>query len=107
MSVGFTRTPKKTATSVEDFISKVDPTVVHNDKLPWTGLREDKRTELYNIRLTEVEMAKLRFIAENTPNSMQAFLMKIILPAIDHAIDDVLSEIKRKKGIQAIQDGQS
>ena len=97
MSIGFTRTPKKTATSVEDFISKVDPTVVQDDKLPWTSLRGDKRTELYNIRLTEVEMAKLRFIAENTPNSMQAFLMKIILPAIDRAIDDVLSEIKRKK----------
>lgn len=99
MSVGFTRAPKKAIeNTVEEFISKADIVSVPKEELPWVGLREDKRTELYNIRLTEVEMAKLRFIAEHTPNSMQTFLIKNILPAIDHAVDDILLDIKRKKG---------
>ena len=99
MSVGFTRAPKKTipVNTIEDFVSKADFYIASKDDLPWTGLREDKRTEVYNIRFTEVEMSKLRFIAEHTPNSMQTFLIKHILPAIDRAIDDVLLDIKRKK----------
>lgn len=98
MSVGFTRAPKKTTVNtVEEFISKADIISASKEDLPWAGLREDKRTELYNIRLTEVEMAKLRFIAEHTPNSMQTFLIKTILPAIDHAVDDLLLDIKIKR----------
>ncbi|MDA8113693.1 MAG: hypothetical protein M0Z43_03055 [Acidithiobacillus sp.] len=97
MSVGFTRAPKNVlGNTVEEFISKADIHNVSKDTLPWIGLREDKRTELYNIRFTEVEMSKLRFIAEHTPNSMQTFLIKHILPAIDRAVDDVLLDIKRK-----------
>ncbi|MDD2747454.1 MAG: hypothetical protein PHG39_07880 [Acidithiobacillus ferrooxidans] len=98
MSVGFTRAPKNISeNTVEEFISKADIYNVSKDALPWIGLRDDKRTELYNIRFTEVEMSKLRFIAEHTPNSMQTFLIKHILPAIDRAVDDVLLDIKRKK----------
>ena len=97
MSVGFTLAPKNVlGNTVEEFISKADIHNVSKDTLPWIGLREDKRTELYNIRFTEVEMSKLRFIAEHTPNSMQTFLIKHILPAIDRAVDDVLLDIKRK-----------
>jgi hypothetical protein len=53
---------------------------------PWEGKRSDKQTELFNLRLTEVELEKLRFIAAHTPDSMQVFARKVLLPAIDAKI---------------------
>lgn len=57
---------------------------------PWEGKRADKPTEVFNLRLTEVELEKLRFIAANTPDSMQAFVRKTLLPAIDAKLDDLV-----------------
>ena len=56
---------------------------------PWEGKRADKQTEVFNLRLTEVELEKLRYIAANTPDSMQAFVRKTLLPAIDAKLDDL------------------
>ena len=58
---------------------------------PWEGRRTDKQTELFNLRLTEVELEKLRFIAANTPDSMQAFIRKALLPAIDRKIEELVA----------------
>ena len=60
---------------------------------PWEGRRSDKQTELFNLRLTEVELEKLRFIAANTPDSMQAFIRKALLPAIDRKIDEIIAKL--------------
>ena len=49
---------------------------------PWHAKRSDKQTEVFNVRLTEVELEKLRYIAANTPDSMQAFFRKALLPTI-------------------------
>lgn len=57
---------------------------------PWDGKRADKQTEVFNLRLTEVELEKLRYIAANTPDSMQAFVRKTLLPAIDAKLDDLV-----------------
>lgn len=57
--------------------------------LPWMGKRSDKQTELFNLRLTEVELEKLRYIAAHTPDSMQAFVRKALLPAIDAKLDEL------------------
>lgn len=46
--------------------------------LPWDGLRSDKNTELYNLRMTERQKAMLQFISDSTPDSMQAFCMRAI-----------------------------
>lgn len=54
---------------------------------PWEGKRADKQTEVFNLRLTEVELEKLRYIAANTPDSMQAFIRKTLMPAIDEKIE--------------------
>jgi|GEM_PF-1555589 len=56
---------------------------------PWEGKRTDKQTEVFNLRLTEVELEKLRYIAANTPDSMQAFIRKTLLPAIDAKLNDM------------------
>ncbi len=58
--------------------------------LPWEGKRNDKQTEVFNLRLTEVELEKLRFIAAHTPDSMQAFARKVLLPAIDAKLHDLM-----------------
>ena len=56
---------------------------------PWEGKRTDKQTEVFNLRLTEVELEKLRYIAANTPDSMQAFIRKTLLPAIDARLNEL------------------
>ena len=56
---------------------------------PWEGKRSDKQTEVFNLRLTEVELEKLRYIAANTPDSMQAFIRKTLLPAIDAKLNEI------------------
>ena len=56
---------------------------------PWEGKRNDKQTEVFNLRLTEVELEKLRYIAANTPDSMQAFIRKTLLPAIDAKLNEM------------------
>ena len=58
--------------------------------MPWEGKRSDKQTEIFNLRLTEVELEKLRFIAAHTPDSMQAFVRKVLLPAIDIKLNDLV-----------------
>lgn len=57
---------------------------------PWEGKRIDKQTEVFNLRLTEVELEKLRYIAANTPDSMQAFIRKTLLPAIDAKLNEMV-----------------
>ena len=57
--------------------------------MPWEGKRSDKQTEIFNLRLTEVELEKLRFIAAHTPDSMQAFVRRVLLPAIDAKLADL------------------
>ena len=58
--------------------------------MPWEGKRNDKQTEVFNLRLTEVELEKLRFIAAHTPDSMQAFARKVLLPAIEAKLHDLV-----------------
>ena len=89
----FRRTPgRKEEASVDSFIEQAGRTEPEPAPLPWLGLRSDKRTELFNLRLTESEMAKLRYIAEHTPDSMQTFCQKILLPAMEQKIAEILKQ---------------
>lgn len=82
------RKPPQPATA-EDFVGggsvQTLPDTVAGSH-PWTNLVGTKRSEIFNVRLTEAEAAKLAFIAENTPLSRQAFVLKVLLPAIDEKI---------------------
>jgi hypothetical protein len=55
---------------------------------PWQapGVREDV-TKVYNLRLPEPYLLKLKYIAENTPDSMQKFCWKVLHDAIDKEIE--------------------
>lgn len=98
----FTRKPKApTVPAVEDFIAAAgQPATVSDDTksfhtisydaepLPWEDpkVREDV-LKVYNLRLPEPYLLKLKYIAEHTPDSMQKFCLDALLPAIDAKIE--------------------
>ena len=57
------------------------------DEFDWRAA-ERRLNELPQF-LTEVELEKLRFIAAHTPDSMQAFIRKVLMPALDAKIEQL------------------
>jgi len=57
---------------------------------PWeeSGVREDV-AKVYNLRLSEPYLLKLKYIAENTPDSMQKFCLNVLEDAIDKKIKEL------------------
>ncbi len=57
---------------------------------PWeeAGVRDDV-TKVYNLRLPEAYLLKLKYIAEHTPDSMQKFCLNVLQSAIDNKIDEL------------------
>lgn len=55
---------------------------------PWNAahVRADV-TKVYNLRLPEPSLLKLKYIAEHSPESMQQFCLSVLLPAIDAKIE--------------------
>lgn len=98
----FTRKPKVQETpAVEDFIAGAEQrtslssdmesshTIPYDtDPYPWEDpkVREDV-LKVYNLRLPEPYILKLKYIAEHTPDSMQKFCLDALLPAIDAKIE--------------------
>lgn len=100
MAGKLTRKPKgKSKQSVDEFISgagqgaTVSSNIISYDTnaLPWEapGVREDV-LKIYNLRLPEPYLLKLKFIAEKTPDSMQKFCLDALLPAIDAKIKELI-----------------
>ena len=54
---------------------------------PWQapGVRDDVH-KVYNLRLPEPYLLKLKYIADHIPESMQQFCLNTLLPAIDDQI---------------------
>jgi hypothetical protein len=68
-------------------IQSSDTISSETDALPWDHPRvRDDVLKTYNLRLPEPYLLKLRFIAGNTPGSMQRFCLDALLPAIDAEI---------------------
>ena len=76
-----------------DRTSSVTSGLRPSEEMPWQapGIRDDI-SKLYNLRLPEPYLLKLRFIAEHTPYSMQKFCLEVLLPAIDEKIDELRRE---------------
>lgn len=55
--------------------------------LPWEDpeVRDDV-IKVYNLRLPEPYLLKLKYIAAHTPGSMQQFCIDVLLPAIDKKV---------------------
>jgi hypothetical protein len=58
---------------------------------PWQEphIRADV-SKVYNLRLSEAYLLKLRYIAEHTPNSMQKFCLNVLEQAIDDKINQLI-----------------
>jgi hypothetical protein len=55
---------------------------------PWEHPRvRDDVLKIYNLRLPEPYLLKLKFIADNTPGSMHRFCLDALLPAIDAEVE--------------------
>ena len=94
--------------SVEEFIGgagtptpgdKVSTTAVKarlSELYPWEEpqVRQDV-TKVFNLRLPEPYLLKLKYLAEHTPDSRQQFCLKVLLPAIDAQIE-VLTQPDRR-----------
>jgi len=57
---------------------------------PWAapGVRADI-AKVYNLRLPEPALLKLKYIAKHTPDSMQQFCLSVLLPAIEARIQEL------------------
>lgn len=45
--------------------------------------------KVYNLRLPEPYLLKLKYIAERSPDSMQQFCLSVLLPAIDDKVEEL------------------
>lgn len=59
-------------------------------RYPWDnpGVREDV-AKIYNLRLPEPYLLKLKYIAAHTPDSMQRFCLDVLIPEIDRKIKEL------------------
>lgn len=91
------RLPRKKILDLDAFISgaeeKAEPkkeVVKRKSAYPWEsiGVRVDVK-KTYNLRLSEPYLLKLKYIAENTPDSMQKFCMGVLEQEIDNKINQL------------------
>jgi hypothetical protein len=90
------RPPSKTEQDLDAFIGGAErrtlPKQASINKViyPWeeASIREDV-TKVYNLRLPEPYLLKLKYIAEHTPDSMQKFCLNVLEEAIDAKIDEL------------------
>lgn len=84
--------------SLDDFIGGAGvqsaepaaPVPAASEPYPWDapGVRVDV-AKVFNLRLPEPDLLKLKYIAEHTPDSMQSFCLDVLLPAIDAKIGEL------------------
>jgi hypothetical protein len=91
------RLPGKNSSAIDAFIAGAADKTINTSNaqslvtLPWEylGVREDV-TKVYNLRLSEPYLLKLKYIAEHTPDSMQKFCLNVLQNAIDEKIKELL-----------------
>ena len=90
------RLPGKKRSDIDAFISGAEDKTAKSaivdkaESYPWEdpGVREDV-TKVYNLRLPEPYLLKLKYIAENTPDSRHKFCLNVLQDAIDAKIEEL------------------
>jgi len=92
------RPPTKKTADLDAFLAGAEEKTMPKPKAPskrksiypWEDavVREDV-TKVYNLRLSEPYLLKLKYIAEHTPESMQKFCINVIEKEIDKKIKDL------------------
>jgi len=92
--------PKK---SIDEFISepevdikkKPSETLVKSGSYPWEG-KNEKVMKGLNLRFTEVQYEKLKFVYEHsTEKSLQKYIMSVLEPEVDKRIKELTGVCKR------------
>ncbi|MFZ2171453.1 MAG: hypothetical protein WAW61_17665 [Methylococcaceae bacterium] len=91
------RPPVKSKLDLDAFITGAEEKVTakstqkRKEVYSWEqpGVREDV-TKVYNLRLSEPYLLKLKYIAKNTPDSMQKFCLDVLQNAIDAKIKELI-----------------
>jgi len=86
------RVPKIPMSEIEDRFIKGQ-----TGQFPWNEAKE-RVVIPFNLRLPEPVQLKLRYMAENTPLSMHAFVMQVLEESVDR-------EIKRLTGLGGLGRG--
>lgn len=73
---------------------RAEAVAVPDSTLPWVGKDTKKRIPAFSLRLTEEEQVKLKYISEETPDSMHAFVLK----AMQEKMEATLLDIQKRKG---------
>lgn len=90
------RPPTKKTPDLDAFLSGAEEKTAPKTKpkrkavYPWEeeSVREDV-TKVYNLRLSEPYLLKLKYIAEHTPDSMQKFCLAAVEKEIDKKIKEL------------------
>lgn len=90
------RLPGKNTVDLNAFIAGAEDRTASNVSAeepltyPWeeVGVRADV-TKVYNLRLSEPYLLKLKYIAEHSPESMQKFCLNVVEAAIDKRIQEL------------------
>jgi hypothetical protein len=90
------RLPGKKDSDIDAFIAGAEnkkaksASVAKTASYPWEapGIREDI-IKVYNLRLPEPYLLKLKYIAEHTPDSMHKFCLNVLQDAIDEKIEEL------------------
>ena len=88
------RPPVKKNQDLDNFLSGAEEKTTKKiqSNHPWedVSVREDV-TKVYNLRLSEPYLLKLKYISEHTPDSMQKFCINVIKNEIDRKINELNS----------------
>ena len=87
--------PETKKQKVEETVKIKIPTPIQETKTankdisePWDNANE-RIIKGVNLRLTEPQWMKLRYITDNTPFSIQKFIMSILEPAIEKKLNEL------------------
>ena len=91
------RPPSKKTPDLDAFLSGAEEKTApkkavkkRNSTYPWEeAVVRDDVTKVYNLRLSEPYLLKLKYIADNTPDSMQKFCKSILEKEIDKKIKEL------------------
>ena len=84
---------KKTDAELETFLSGAAVNITESNTVVYPWQEPHIRTDVnkvYNLRLSEAYLLKLKYIAEHTPESMQRFCLNVLEQAIDDKINALL-----------------
>lgn len=88
MSGKFQKKPEVDLSAADAFIAGASDDEAP-EPLPWMDMNP-RVMRGFNLRLSEVELAKLQYIKEHRPGSIQQFIRRVLMTAIDQEVQGII-----------------